>query len=58
MEFRVQQPFESITPAANTGMVEFDFAGAEYLKEGCHEDCVLCGLTRRLMAASTGWNRT
>jgi len=48
MKLRVQQLIQSLTTAPNAGVVEFDFERLEFLKEGCHGKCVLCGLALAL----------
>lgn len=41
MKLRVQQLMQSLTTAPNARVVEFDFEGLEFLKEGCHDGCAL-----------------
>ena len=48
MEVRVQQDPQPVSTAPNSRVVEFDFERLEFLKEGDHGQCVLCGLTFEL----------
>jgi hypothetical protein len=48
MKLRVQQLIQSLTAAPNSGVVEFDFEGLEFLKEGFHVECSLYGLALEL----------
>ncbi len=41
MELGVQQLIQPFTTATDSWVVEFDFEGLQFLKEGCHVECVL-----------------
>lgn len=36
MKLRVKQLFQPLAVAANSGVMEFDFEGVEFLQQGCH----------------------
>ncbi len=48
MKLRMQQLFEALTAAANPWVMEFDFQGLKFLKQGRHGNCIWCGLTFEL----------
>ena len=48
----MQQLLQSLTTAPNARVVEFDFERLEFLKEGVHGQCVLCGQTPKLTDAA------